>query len=188
MIKRDRPSKISDPTLLFIPAQTPFTGCSRQHVPILSSIGVDEFDASCTLNGPEFLHRVDQLLYEAKKTGTGRIVHPEIDLLNPKAVIPGREKRFCIISSGRRRKRNKSGKGSRKKVKANKDLRPVGCIRQDSIMPGVHPEARDPVMCRISLISAQSPSRIVYIFPATKYPEDIPFSALIRPVYHPAET
>jgi len=57
-----------------------------RRVPISSSIGVDEFDASCTLKGPEFLHRVDQLLYEAKKTGKGKIVHPKIGTHGRKTV------------------------------------------------------------------------------------------------------
>ena len=50
----------------------------RLRLSVSSSIGVDEFNTGCVLSGEDFLHRVDQLLYGAKKTGKGKIVHPRI--------------------------------------------------------------------------------------------------------------
>ena len=55
-------------------------------VPVSSSIGVDEFNVSSKLSAKEFLHQVDQLLYKAKKTGKGKIVHPEIESSDARAV------------------------------------------------------------------------------------------------------
>ena len=55
-------------------------------LPVSSSIGVDEFDASCKLSADDFLHRVDQYLYEAKHTGKGKIAHPKVEISEPKAV------------------------------------------------------------------------------------------------------
>lgn len=56
------------------------------HLPVSSSIGVDEYDASCKLSADEFLHRVDQHLYEAKRTGKGKIVHPTVEIRESKPV------------------------------------------------------------------------------------------------------
>lgn len=55
-------------------------------LPVSSSIGVDEFNASKKLNAQEFLNQVDQLLYEAKKTGKGKIAHPDIEMPGSKSV------------------------------------------------------------------------------------------------------
>lgn len=55
-------------------------------LPVSSSIGVDEFNASSKLSAQEFLRQVDQLLYQAKKTGKGKIVHPDIEIPDSKAV------------------------------------------------------------------------------------------------------
>jgi diguanylate cyclase (GGDEF)-like protein len=55
-------------------------------LPVSSSIGIDEFNASCKLGAQEFLHQVDQFLYKAKKTGKGKIAHPDIELPESKAV------------------------------------------------------------------------------------------------------
>ncbi|MBP7232278.1 MAG: GGDEF domain-containing protein [Syntrophaceae bacterium] len=56
------------------------------NMPVSSSIGVDEFNASCRLDAKEFLHQVDQLLYKAKKSGKGKVVHPDIDMPESHAV------------------------------------------------------------------------------------------------------
>jgi len=55
-------------------------------MPVTSSIGVDEFSASSKPNAQEFLHRVDQLLYTAKRTGKGKVVHPDVGLPDSAAV------------------------------------------------------------------------------------------------------
>lgn len=59
---------------------------AEMHLPVSSSIGVDEFDASFQLNADEFLQRVDQYLYEAKRAGKGKIAHPKMDPAKPSAV------------------------------------------------------------------------------------------------------
>lgn len=59
---------------------------AEMHLPVSSSIGVDEFDASCKLGAEDFLHRVDEYLYEAKRTGKGRIAHPKVEIPESKAV------------------------------------------------------------------------------------------------------
>jgi len=55
-------------------------------LPVSSSIGIDEFDASSKLTAEDFLHRVDQYLYEAKRTGKDKIAHPTIEIQESKAV------------------------------------------------------------------------------------------------------
>jgi predicted signal transduction protein with EAL and GGDEF domain len=45
---------------------------------VSSSIGIDEFDTSCKMTAEEFLHKVDQTLYSAKRTGKGKVAHPDI--------------------------------------------------------------------------------------------------------------
>lgn len=55
-------------------------------LPVSSSIGIDEFEASSKLSAEDFLHRVDQYLYEAKRTGKGKIAHPTIEIRESKAV------------------------------------------------------------------------------------------------------
>ena len=59
---------------------------SDMGLPVSSSIGVDEFTTSSTLSAQEFLHQVDQLLYQAKRTGKGKICHPEIDIPESNAI------------------------------------------------------------------------------------------------------
>ena len=56
------------------------------NLPVSSSIGVDEYDASCKLDVNDFVHRVDQYLYEAKQAGKGKIAHPAIEISEPMAV------------------------------------------------------------------------------------------------------
>ena len=58
----------------------------EMQMPVSSSIGVDEFGTSCKLNAQEFLNRVDQLLYQAKRTGKGKVVHPDIEIPGSRAV------------------------------------------------------------------------------------------------------
>jgi diguanylate cyclase (GGDEF)-like protein len=58
----------------------------EMNLPVSSSIGVDQFSASSQQNAQEFLHQVDQLLYDAKSTGKGKIAHPDIDIPDSKAV------------------------------------------------------------------------------------------------------
>jgi diguanylate cyclase (GGDEF)-like protein len=55
-------------------------------LPVSSSIGVDEFDASCKLSAEEFLHRVDEYLYDAKRTGKGKIAHRKVEIPESHAV------------------------------------------------------------------------------------------------------
>lgn len=59
---------------------------SGMHLPVSSSMGLEEFNASSKLSLQQFIHQVDQLLYQAKKTGKGKIVHPDIEMHDDKAV------------------------------------------------------------------------------------------------------
>ncbi len=59
---------------------------AEMHLPVSSSIGVDEFNPSARLAPGEFVDRVDKLLYKAKKTGKSKIVHPEIEFPESMAV------------------------------------------------------------------------------------------------------
>ncbi len=52
----------------------------QMRLPVSSSIGLDEFDASCKLSAEEFQRRVDEYLYEAKRTGKGKIAHPKVEI------------------------------------------------------------------------------------------------------------
>lgn len=53
---------------------------------VSASIGVDEFDASCVLDAQAFVQKVDERLYQAKKEGKGKIVHPPVEKHEDKAV------------------------------------------------------------------------------------------------------
>lgn len=59
---------------------------SGVRLPVSSSMGVDEYNPSGKLSAQEFINRVDQFLYQAKKTGKGKIVHPDIEMHDTKAV------------------------------------------------------------------------------------------------------
>ena len=50
---------------------------SEMGLNISSSIGIDEFDVSCTLNSEEFLDKVDKELYNAKNTGKNKVSYPD---------------------------------------------------------------------------------------------------------------
>jgi diguanylate cyclase (GGDEF)-like protein len=50
----------------------------QMQVKVSSSIGVDEFDAACDISAEEFLDKVDQELYSAKRTGKNKISHPDL--------------------------------------------------------------------------------------------------------------
>jgi diguanylate cyclase (GGDEF)-like protein len=45
-------------------------------VKVSSSIGIDEFDANCELSEDAFINKVDQELYNAKKTGKNKVSYP----------------------------------------------------------------------------------------------------------------
>jgi diguanylate cyclase (GGDEF)-like protein len=49
---------------------------SQMKLDVSSSIGIDEFDVSCTLKAEEFLDKVDKELYNAKKTGKNKVSCP----------------------------------------------------------------------------------------------------------------
>ena len=49
---------------------------SQMELNVSSSIGIDEFDVSCTLSAEEFLHKVDKELYNAKHTGKNKVSYP----------------------------------------------------------------------------------------------------------------
>jgi hypothetical protein len=50
----------------------------QMKVKVLSSIAIDEFDAACTISAEDFLAKVDQKLYKAKRTGKNKILHPDL--------------------------------------------------------------------------------------------------------------
>lgn len=85
------------------------------HLPVSSSIGVDEYDASCKLSADEFLHRVDQHLYQAKRTGKGKIVHPTIDIRESKPVTwAEKEILFHIFQPSQAKKKLQQKTGEKK--------------------------------------------------------------------------
>ena len=49
---------------------------SQMGLNVSSSIGIDEFDVSCTLSAEDFLDKVDKELYNAKNTGKNKVSHP----------------------------------------------------------------------------------------------------------------
>ncbi len=49
---------------------------AQMEVNVSSSIGIDEFDVSCTLKAEEFLDKVDKELYNAKNTGKNKVSYP----------------------------------------------------------------------------------------------------------------
>ena len=87
----------------------------EMHVLVSSSIGVDEFDASSTQNAQEFLHSVDQLLYQAKKSGKGKIVHPDIEIPDAKAVTWAEKEILYHIFQPSAQKKNSREKSREKK-------------------------------------------------------------------------
>jgi diguanylate cyclase (GGDEF)-like protein len=52
-------------------------------VDVSSSIGIDEFDANCQLSVEDFINRVDQELYNAKKTGKDKVSYPGLVRIRP---------------------------------------------------------------------------------------------------------
>lgn len=88
---------------------------AETHLPVSSSIGIDEFDASCKLGAEAFLHRVDQYLYEAKRTGKGKIAHPTIEIRESKAVTwAEKEILFHIFQPSVQKKRIHQKTGEKK--------------------------------------------------------------------------
>ncbi len=85
----------------------------EMNLPVSSSIGVDQFNASSQQSAQEFLHQVDQLLYNAKRTGKGKIAHPDIATPDSKAVT--REERELLYHifqpSGHKQHLRKKDKG-----------------------------------------------------------------------------
>jgi diguanylate cyclase (GGDEF)-like protein len=85
------------------------------HLGVSASIGVDEFDVTCRLDAQEFIHRVDQRLYQAKKEGRGKIVHPEIKKREDKAVTwEEKEILFHIFQPSARRQHSASNTKGKK--------------------------------------------------------------------------
>lgn len=85
----------------------------EMQLPVSSSIGVDEFNASNRLDAQEFLHSVDQLLYQAKKTGKGKVAHPTIEIPESQAVTWAEKELLYHIfqpSSPKKRIRQKDGR------------------------------------------------------------------------------
>lgn len=75
-------------------------------MPVSSSIGVDEFSTSCKFNAQEFLHQVDQLLYMAKRTGKGKVAHPDIEIPDSRAVTWAEKEILYHIFQPTARKKN----------------------------------------------------------------------------------
>jgi len=59
---------------------------TEMNLSVSSSIGIDQFTASSKLTAEQFLNQVDQLLYQAKRAGKGKIVHPDLDIPESEAV------------------------------------------------------------------------------------------------------
>jgi diguanylate cyclase (GGDEF)-like protein len=57
----------------------------QMELDVSSSIGIDEFDVSCTLKAEEFLDKVDKELYKAKNTGKNKVSYPGESLQGHKA-------------------------------------------------------------------------------------------------------
>jgi two-component system cell cycle response regulator len=53
---------------------------------VSSSIGIDEYNSYSTMSAEEFINKVDQTLYIAKRTGKGKVAHPEITVTDSMAV------------------------------------------------------------------------------------------------------
>jgi diguanylate cyclase (GGDEF)-like protein len=51
---------------------------SQMAVDVSSSIGIDEYDESCTMTAEEFLDKVDKELYNAKRNGKNKVSYPGI--------------------------------------------------------------------------------------------------------------
>jgi two-component system, cell cycle response regulator len=61
---------------------------SSLNLKVSSSIGIDEYNSYSTINVEEFIDKVDQMLYLAKRTGKGKVAHPEITITDSMAVTP----------------------------------------------------------------------------------------------------
>ncbi len=63
----------------------------KMKVKVSSSIGIDEYDVTCAMSPEEFLEKVDQELYSAKRTGKNKISHPDLmrkSIADAKSVTP----------------------------------------------------------------------------------------------------
>jgi diguanylate cyclase (GGDEF)-like protein len=82
---------------------------SQMAVDVSSSIGIDEYDVSCTLTAEEFLDKVDKELYNAKRSGKNKVSYPEIFPIHKtktKSVTPA-EKEALFKASASSTKRGK---------------------------------------------------------------------------------
>jgi diguanylate cyclase (GGDEF)-like protein len=50
----------------------------QMKVKVSASIGIDEYDVTCAISAQDFLEKVDQELYNAKRTGKNKISHPDL--------------------------------------------------------------------------------------------------------------
>lgn len=50
----------------------------QMKVKVSSSIGIDEYDVTSAISAEDFLEKVDQELYNAKRTGKNKISHPDL--------------------------------------------------------------------------------------------------------------
>lgn len=86
---------------------------SQMELNVSSSIGVDEFDFTCTLTAEEFLDRVDKELYNAKKTGKNKVSYPDGRLQATKAeekfVTPAEKAALYKASATTKQKRKQPG-------------------------------------------------------------------------------
>lgn len=75
---------------------------------VSSSIGIDEYTPSCMLNAEEFVGQVDEALYQAKKTGKGKVSHPKTLITGAEAVTTSeKEALYKLFSSGLKKEKNK---------------------------------------------------------------------------------
>jgi diguanylate cyclase (GGDEF)-like protein len=82
-------------------------------VKVSSSIGIDEYDTSCAMSGEEFLDKVDQELYGAKRTGKNKIAHPDLmrrSIADAKLVTPAeKDTLFKAFTQNKQKKQKMKG-------------------------------------------------------------------------------
>lgn len=90
---------------------------SQMGLDVSSSIGIDEFDVSCTLSAEEFLDKVDKELYNAKNTGKNKVSHPgrlQVNVAEARSVTPAEKDALYKASISIMQKRKNSAQRGKK--------------------------------------------------------------------------
>ena len=90
---------------------------TQMKVKVSSSIGIDEYDVTCAISAQDFLEKVDQELYNAKRTGKNKISHPDLmrqSMAEAKSVTPTeKDTLYKAFAQLKNKKQNQTRRGKK---------------------------------------------------------------------------